>query len=143
MNSYSSHNLNGKGKHEMEVYPRFLKQKYSQKNLQEGLFIIPGVLANIVLTKNHFKNNKDIEIFTKEILNKNYKEYLFQNRNALYARIIRDILDAEVTIQLQLINNVLKFIFENHDDTNKPQIKNRPKKKKSIIQSWSEIIDPK
>jgi len=132
-----------RGKHEMEVYPRFLKQKYSQNNLQEGLFIIPGVLANIILTKNHFKNNKDIEIFTKEILKKNYKEYLFQNRNALYARIIRDILDAEVTIQLQLINNILKFVFDNNNDTNKPQIKNRPKKKKSIIQSWSEIIDPK
>lgn len=132
----------------MDTYKKYINKKYTSNNIQEGLFIIPGILSNIIFTTNYFKRNFDIKEFSTNVLQEDYKEYLFQSRTALYARIIKDIIrekDEKKTINK--INSILKFILdsnlENDSSNNKTQ-KNKITKSKiqTDILGWVNVINP-
>lgn len=128
-------------------FPSYLKYKYTKTTLEEGLFMIPGVLSQIIFTKDYFEKNSDLTEFTNKILLKEYKDYLFKNRNALYARVLRDILKEQEEDQLFLINNILRFVYESSlkrkTDQENNVDENFKKENKSVIKSWSDIINPK
>ncbi|EGP4907480.1 hypothetical protein [Enterococcus faecium] len=130
----------------MSNYPVYLKKKYSSSTQTEALFMISGVLAQIIFTKYYYDKNIDLKNFTSEILKRNYKEYLFSNRNTLYARVLRDIYKEDEEKQLETINRILAFIYRETDkDLGIRTKKNNEstKNQKSNIKSWSEIINPK
>ncbi|MFL1674439.1 hypothetical protein [Paenibacillus dendritiformis] len=60
-------------------------------DVEKMLFLSIAVLSEVILDKKYFANNKDLKFFTNEVLEQDYKEYLFDSRPALYARIIRDL----------------------------------------------------
>ncbi|EAD0080786.1 hypothetical protein Y136_14990 [Listeria monocytogenes] len=130
-----------------KLFPPYLKKKYTKATIDEGIFMVPGVLSKIIFTKEYYENNPDLKEFTKNILSQDYRDYLFKNRNALYARVLRDILKADDEKQLILINNILEFInnFSEEKKSSPKKIKNKDLKKeqKSDIKSWSNIINPK
>ncbi|EUJ26924.1 hypothetical protein MFLO_13670 [Listeria floridensis FSL S10-1187] len=101
------------------MFPTFVKKKYTITTLDEGLFIISGVLSIIIFTKEYYANNTDLKEFTKNILFQEYKDYLFKNRNALYARVLRDILKTNDEKQLILINSILEFIYNKKENDSK------------------------
>ncbi|MGM0320768.1 hypothetical protein IGI82_001901 [Enterococcus sp. AZ067] len=130
----------------MSNYPVYLKKEYSKSNQNEALFMICGVLARIIFTKDYYEKNIDLKNFTNKILKKGYKDYLFSNRNALYARVLRDIYKENEEKQLETINQILEFIKEvpsEKKDDNSKKIKETTKNQKSNIKSWSDIINPK
>lgn len=130
-----------------KLFPPYLKKKYTKSTLNEGLFMVPGVLSIIIFTKEYYESNPDLKDFTKNVLFQEYRDYLFKNRNALYARVLRDILKAEDEKKLIFINNILDFTNnfskENENDLKKMKNKDLKKDQKSDIKSWSNIINPK
>lgn len=130
----------------MNNYPVYLKKEYSKSNQSEALFMICGVLARIIFTKDYYEKNIDLKNFTNKTLRKSYKDYLFGNRNTLYARVLRDIYKEDEEKQLETINQILDFIKENSSDEvgeNSKKTKETTRNQKSNIKSWSEIINPK
>ncbi|EAD0740651.1 hypothetical protein NY11_14980, partial [Listeria monocytogenes] len=65
-----------------KLFPPYLKKKYTKATIDEGIFMVPGVLSKIIFTKEYYENNPDLKEFTKNILSQDYRDYLFKNRNA-------------------------------------------------------------
>lgn len=135
-------------------YNDFIKFKVNENNLDRILIILPGILAEIVLTKNFFSKNPDLRPFTEDILLASYRDYLFGSRTQLYARIIKDLFEAMKKDQAKLIqqtNNLRQYIesyIENPQTTNvKDTDKNGTTKKDrkstnvDMIDEWRKIID--
>ncbi|MDY0404161.1 hypothetical protein P5G51_000945 [Virgibacillus sp. 179-BFC.A HS] len=109
----------------MDFVKEFLEIKStdSDEELTDALlFLSVAVLSEIVLDKVHFKRNKDLKVFTNDVLLTNYKDYLFDSRPTLYARIVKDLRTYRVKNPghfLRLENNIQQFLSLKHKETDK------------------------
>lgn len=134
-----------------------IKSIDSDEELTDALlFLSVAVLSEIVLDKVHFERNKDLKDFTNDVLLANYKDYLFDSRPNLYARIVKDLRTYRVKNPehfLRLENNIQQFLSLKHNkeldkDTNEGGKKNTNEKKRKhqegnrkIIDDWRSIIE--
>lgn len=135
----------------MEKYKHFMRLKLKPDNLNAALELAPGVIADIIFTKNYYNRNKDLKEFTLKVLNKDYKDYLYKSRTLLYARIVKDLYREEDTdLLLESLYNIQNFI-SNEKDVNIEDVKQstniKVSHKKSnhqkVINEWRSIINPK
>lgn len=115
-------------------------EKFKVASDVEKNSLLPAVLAIIVFTKKYFKSNKELKKFTSNVLNIDYKNYLFLSRTALYARIVKDFyIDTER--QEFLKTQLVTFIGRKSANIN-----NHHKKKKNsqndVIAAWRKVINP-
>lgn len=120
------------------------------KNKHEILYILTGLLSNIILTKIIFNKNSDIRTFTNDYLQKSYKDYLFKSRPLLYSKMIKDAFkkDVEVDELRHEAEDIIAFISSqlNVHIPLKNDSKNKIKKKSTYnsdtISEWREVINP-
>ena len=123
----------------------YIKQKFDYQILS-----IPAILSIIVLTKEYYPHNNELRQFTKDVLNADYKDYLFKSRTLLYSRIIKDFYINNQDIKL-LLKKVNAFIKENNGETNNrvkkdhqtTKVSNSKKRasQQEIIKKWRDVID--
>lgn len=133
-----------------------IKSTDSDEELTDALlFLSVAVLSEIVLDKVHFERNKDLKDFTNDVLLANYKDYLFDSRPILYARIVKDLRTYRVKNPehfLRLEYNIQQFLSLKHNkeldkDTNGEGKDTDEKKRKHqegnkrIIDDWRSIIE--
>ncbi|WP_027625746.1 hypothetical protein [Clostridium lundense] len=68
-----------------------------------------SILATIILSKEEFKNNKEISVFLKSF-NISFKEYVMKNRTIIMANTLRKIEKADLDT-LQMYKKVLKDLY--------------------------------
>ncbi|WP_421383365.1 hypothetical protein ACOJQI_02875 [Bacillus salacetis] len=129
----------------------------NEEVIENLLFLSVAVLSEIILDRLHFEKNKDLKEFTTEILLESYKDYLFDSRPALYARIIKDLRDYKMKNQdhfLQLEQNIQEFLSTKYNEEFEGNIQNETSKKtpsgdnkkqkngnKKVIEGWRSIIE--
>lgn len=62
------------------------------KNTKIQTYKLVGIVCEIVLSKEIFKNNSEIEEFIVNVFNLKFKNYLYKSRTLLVARLTREIL---------------------------------------------------
>ena len=63
------------------------------KNSKIQTYKLIGIVSELVLSKEIFKNNIDIEDFIVNVFNLRFKDYLYKSRTLLVARLTREILN--------------------------------------------------
>ncbi|MCL1701605.1 hypothetical protein [Lysinibacillus sp. Bpr_S20] len=135
----------------MDIKKEFININISKKNSEIVLLLSAAVLSEIILDKEaYYTKNPDLKSFTVEILEKDYGEYLFNARPALFARSVKDLREhqkKDIEQFLKIAKNIQKFLVNNvekdKNDKNKP---NNDKEKKSnsnknVIDAWRAVIE--
>ncbi|WP_282035157.1 hypothetical protein [Metabacillus indicus] len=144
----------------MNYIKNFLEINSEESNeevIESLLFLSVAVLSEIILERLHFEKNKDLKEFTTEVLLESYKDYLFDSRPTLYARIIKDLRNYKKDNKdhfIQLERNIQNFLSIKYngdfdlDQHNKNKIghRNEDDKKskggnKEVIEGWRSIIE--
>lgn len=140
----------------MKYLNQYIQLKNSNENIEELLFLSIPLLSKVVLEKDYYEHNPELKIFTDNVFNKEYSEYLYGSRPLLYSRLIKELLyfkkedvDKFYEIQTNFINflsNTEKNLkTETEIETDKLDgVQNKSKKRrtnKKVIDDWRSIID--
>lgn len=135
----------------MDIKKEFLNINISKKNSEIALLLSTAVLSEIILDREaYYTKNADLKSFTEEILEKDYGEYLFNARPALFARSVKDLREhqkKEIEQFLKIAKNIQKFLMNNVEkDKNDKNKSNNYKEKKSnsnkdVIDAWRAVIE--
>lgn len=112
---------------------------YLSDSNDNQIFQLTNILSVIILSRYFFKHNQDLKQFTKNVLNIEYKEYLFKSRTLLFSRVIKDVYIYNDDIK-KINLSILKFVrsYEN--------VKKHHNEKKAsqseIIDKWRKVINP-
>ncbi len=72
-----------------------------------------GICSDLILSKDIFKNNKDLKPFIIEVFNIEFREYVFLSRSTLSARVSRVIYDSEEKIYVIYRKKLYKYVESN------------------------------
>lgn len=114
----------------------------SSKKESERLLLLPAVLSVIIFTKKFYENNPDLKNFTTDILNIEYREYLFKSRTALYARIIKDFYVNDTDLSV-IIKKIAALTVTDKPKTTKKDSRQKSNSQQKIINEWRQVINPK
>lgn len=111
--------------------------KYS-KNQTINLFF--GLMFYLISDKEIFKKNIDIKIFLDEVLDRQYKEYLFRSRPYLISRVLNDIKKERKFLEiLKIVDLVIKYLNTNSDVIEKEKKKNEKKIENNIVDWFNQV----
>lgn len=116
-------------------------EKFNAASDIEKNSLLPAVLAIIVFTKKYYKSNKELKKFTSNVLNINYKNYLFLSRTALYARIVKDFY-IDIEKQEFLKTQIVTFVEKKSTNTNNNRYKKKRTSQNDVIAAWRKVINP-
>lgn len=134
-------------------YDDFISQNINEVNLDESILASTAPLAEIILTKKFYSGrNIELKDFTTNYLNENYRDYLFDGRPMLYARVVKDIFkdskkdEEEFTKnKIKKLKNIQKFLKDkvNDNEINSEIYQNSltKKSKDNSIDGWRNIIN--
>lgn len=90
------------------------------KNSKIQTYKLVGIVCELVLSKEIFKNNTDIEAFIIGVFNLKFKDYLYKSRTLLVARLTREILknDRHAKQTKLLYKFIVSKINEDNMNTN-------------------------
>lgn len=91
----------------------------SLKNKEISLFLLLGIVAEIILSKIIFKKNKDISDFLKTVFKIEFKEYIMKSRTIIMAKLLKKIYSSSNQEIQEYRKNLLKYIekkFYNKDE---------------------------
>ena len=84
------------------------------KNTKPPKYKLIGIVSEIILSEELFKQNIDTKSFLKEVFNKEFNEYVYASRTSIVSRTIRLIEDCDDDkIYLDYKNNLYKFVVKN------------------------------
>lgn len=134
-------------------YEDFISQNINEANLDKSILACTAPLAEIILTKKFYSGrNSELKDFTINYLDENYRDYLFDGRPMLYARIVKDIFknskkdEEEFTKnKIKKLKNIQKFLKDKAKDNgiNSEIYSNSltKKAKDNSIDGWRKIIN--
>lgn len=132
----------------MNELKKFATTEAKRENVLPLVNQIPLVLAKIILDKSLIKKNIDLKPISLEISGNVYRDYLFQSRTALFARMTKDVYinlerDRQYDLVIRLQNVVNTLVNTDNEDTNQNSIINEstPTPKESAIKKWQRIIE--
>ncbi|BCC45900.1 hypothetical protein bcgnr5378_22950 [Bacillus cereus] len=96
---------------ELKIYRNELK------NTKPPKYKLIGIVTQILLSTELFKNNIDTKPFLKEVFNKDFNEYVYGSRTLIIARTIKLIQKCDDKLYLVYKNNLYKFIVKNIDNS--------------------------
>lgn len=138
-------------KEERILYQKLTECKFDEKNIENTLFTLTGVLSVLILTSWAFKKNSEIMQFTQNVLKEDYKFYLFNSRTLLYSRIVKDLYrDHHEGNNQSIIAKALAiqdFVFDRLSINGNPSenIEKRKRSKNSSsaksIEAWRKVIN--
>ncbi|MCU5461181.1 hypothetical protein OCA96_16125 [Bacillus cereus] len=125
--------------------------------IESLLFLSVAVLSEIILERIYFEKNIDLKQFTTDVLLESYKDYLFDSRPTLYARIVKDLRKYKKDNRehfLKLEKNIQHFLStkyneefetgvdeENKKDTLVEKNQKQRSTNKKVIDDWRSIIE--
>lgn len=112
------------------MYTELVLFRNELKNKSIPKYKIIGIVSELLLSKQIFKRNKDIEKFLKEVFELELKEYLFKSRTLLVSKVIREIMCIENENLYK--NKLYKFVQEKINDLKDDSIK----KEKNQFDGW-------
>lgn len=125
----------------------------NEEEIEKLLFLSIGVLSEIILEQKYYSQNKELKKFTNEVLTQDYKDYLFESRPTLYARVIKDLRRSKIN-NLETFYKIEKSIqdFLSADpnlgsNSSNPEAKSKNSNGKKansnpkIINDWRNIIE--
>ncbi|WP_373180573.1 hypothetical protein [Enterococcus durans] len=83
------------------------------KNRNLPKYKLMGICSDLILSKDIFKNNKDLKPFIIEVFNIEFREYVFLSRSTLSARVSRVIYDSEEKIYVIYRKKLYKYVESN------------------------------
>lgn len=132
----------------MNELKKFATTEAKRENVLPLVNQIPLVLAKIILDKSLIKKNIDLKPISLEISGNVYRDYLFESRTALFARMTKDVYinlerDRQYDLVIRLQNVVNTLVNTDNEDTNQNSIINEstPTPKESAIKKWQRIIE--
>lgn len=130
-----------------KVFSKFLTLKVSIKEISTQKLMLPAIFAELIFTKNIYFKNDDLRKLTKDILNLEYKDYLFKSRTLLFSRVIKDKYinssDEEIFKSLISIQDLIKKQEFNYTASKKVLTPSKNKKTSSqqqVISEWRKVI---
>lgn len=111
------------------MYNELILFRNELKNKSVPKYKIIGIVSELLLSRQVFPRNKDIQEFLKEVFSLEFKEYLFKSRTLVVARVTREILimERDTTYKMKLY----KFVQQKVDD-----LKATDKKEKNQFDGW-------
>ena len=94
----------------------------SLRNKEISLFLILGIVSEIILSKEIFKKNKDISLFLKNIFELEFKEYVMKSRTMIMSKTLKKIYSSNEQEIQKYRKNLLNYIevnFYNKENNSK------------------------
>lgn len=107
----------------LEYIEEFKKLSKSKLSITQTKSLFLGLIFKLVLDKEILDKNKIYE-FTKEIIKKEYKEYLFRGRPYLASRILKDLeMETEYNDLLKITKSIIEYLHRDEDTLSKDSSK--------------------
>lgn len=147
----------------MKYVNEFLKLNVNETNNKEKLlFLSIALLSEVILDRKYFGNKNDLKNFTNEILSQDYRDYLFDSRPALYARLVNDLrkssakdfekfvaLEKNIQTFMEVIPEISVSKLPNQDNSDlqgaskKDRKKTKSRTNPQVINDWRSVIESK
>lgn len=111
------------------MYRELILFRNELKNKSVPKYKIIGIVSELLLSRQIFVKNVDIEEFLKEIFSLEFKAYLFRSRTLIVARVTKEIMEMEKDNTYK--NKLYKFIQQKIDE-----LKNDDKKERNQFDGW-------
>ncbi|HFI0633822.1 TPA: hypothetical protein ACGO2G_000280 [Streptococcus suis] len=93
------------------------------KNLKLPMYKVIGIVSELILSKQVFRKNSEIEAFILEVFNLKLKSYLYKSRTLLVARMTREIVNQEISgKQIKMLYNFVVVKIDENQLTEKNQL---------------------
>ncbi|MBB5150569.1 hypothetical protein [Ureibacillus thermosphaericus] len=134
----------------MDIKKEFININISKKNSEIVLLLCIAVLSEIIFDREgYYSKNLELKEFTVKVLEKDYREYIFNARPALFARIVKDLRQSHnknIVQFLKIAKNIQVFLKKNiiykSDNEEKQQKKvNKNNKNIDVIDAWRKVIE--
>ncbi|MGG4263722.1 hypothetical protein [Peribacillus simplex] len=112
-----------------------LSRLKKEKNIEYVRFYLYGFFSGFVLSKESFKNNKDIKAMVEEF-NLDFKDYIFDSRTLVTSRIIRHIESLDPNELEEFKKKCITYIelkFNSDLLLNKPNIESKTPKNENYV----------
>lgn len=111
------------------MYKELILFRNELKNKSIPKYKIIGIVSELLLSKQVFLKNSDIEDFLKDIFGLEFKAYLFKSRTLLIARVTKEIISMEKDNEYK--NKLYKFVQGKIDE-----LKDNERKEKNQLDGW-------
>ena len=92
------------------MYNKLVLYRNELKNKIVPKYKILGMVAEIILSKELFNKNQDLETFLLDVFNISYKKYVMRSRTSILARTIRLLNNADEVLFTHYKNNLNKYV---------------------------------
>lgn len=115
------------------MYKKLVLYRNELKNKSIHKYKIIGIVSEILLSKEIFLRNSDINFFLKEVFEIEFKEYIMKSRTLITSHVIKLIFNTENESLYK--KKLLEFVTNNIE---KIGFENNIKAKKSNFDGWIE-----
>ena len=111
------------------MYKELILFRNELKNNSIPKYKIIGIVSELLLSRQIFLKNSDIEEFLSEVFGLKFKTYLFKSRTMVVARVTKEIIAMEKDNEYK--NKLYKFVQGKIDE-----LKDNEKKEKNQFDGW-------
>lgn len=114
-----------------ETLLSYYRSELKMKGIKKYKFI--GIVTELILSFEIFKRNEEVSIFLKEILNIEFKDYVYKSRTNMAARTAREIYDyddEQLDVARKQINKFVNLLVR------QPTLKNSHTLDKDKMIKW-------
>lgn len=111
------------------MYKELILFRNELKNKSIPKYKIIGIVSELLLSKQIFSKNSDVEKFLKEVLGLEFKAYLYKSRTMVVARVTREIFALEMDSEYK--NKLYKFVQKKIDE-----LKDNENKERNQLSGW-------
>ena len=111
------------------MYKELILFRNELKNKSIPKYKIIGIVSELLLSKQIFAKNADIEEFLSDVFGMKFKAYLYKSRTIVVARVTKEIVALERDNDYK--NKLYKFVQKKIDE-----LKDNEKKEKNQLAGW-------
>lgn len=111
------------------MYKELILFRNELKNKSIPKYKVIGIVSELLLSKQIFLKNADIEEFLNNVFGLKFKAYLYKSRTMVVARVTKEIIALEKDNEYK--NNLYKFVQKKIDES-----KGNEKKEKNQLDGW-------
>lgn len=112
------------------MYNNLILYRNELKNKNIPKYKIVGIVVELILSKEIFKNNKEVGIFLKDVFNVEFKNYVMKSRTMIVSKVCKKILD---DTNANYKNRLIEFINKQIEILKK---NNNIKEKRNEFHGW-------
>lgn len=100
------------------------------------------ILIPLILSRQVFKNSKELKIFVNEVIHLDIPNYLFKSRTLLLGRVLKEINDIEIEEAVKINHNIIEFIDSIQNTNNNEEVRTKSEKRSSsFFSDWNALIN--